>query len=107
MFRHLQALLADPVYVAAPDALELAPFATAASIEDETAFMAELRQVRRRELARIAWRDLAGLAATAETLTALSRLADAAIIAADGSVIMPSRIPSDVMDFCNDFIPHD
>ncbi len=77
------ALLADPAVVAAPDAVEPTPFAAAVEIEDEAAFMAELRRMRRRELARIAWRDLAGIATTAETLARLSALADGAIQAAD------------------------
>jgi glutamate-ammonia-ligase adenylyltransferase len=77
------ALLADPALVAAPATADPAPFARLATLEDEAAFMAELRRVRRRELARIAWRDLSGEASTAETLAALSSLADGAIRAAD------------------------
>jgi glutamate-ammonia-ligase adenylyltransferase len=77
------ALLADPELVAAPDACDPVPFAVADELVDEAAFMAELRRVRRRELARIAWRDLTGLADTAETLARLSALADGAIRAAD------------------------
>jgi [glutamine synthetase] adenylyltransferase / [glutamine synthetase]-adenylyl-L-tyrosine phosphorylase len=46
---------------------------------DEAQFMAELRRWRRAELARIAWRDLAGWATLAETLLDLSCAADAAI----------------------------
>ena len=46
---------------------------------DEAQFMAELRCWRRAELARIAWRDLAGWATLAETLLDLSNAADAAI----------------------------
>ncbi len=38
-----------------------------------------LRQIRRREMLRIAWRDLAGLSDLAETLADLSKFADAAI----------------------------
>jgi glutamate-ammonia-ligase adenylyltransferase len=49
---------------------------------DEAAFMDALRRLRRRELVRIAWRDLAGGAALAETLSDLSALADAAIVTA-------------------------
>jgi glutamate-ammonia-ligase adenylyltransferase len=41
-----------------------------------------LREWRRRELLRIAWRDIAGHADTAETLSALSNLADACVRAA-------------------------
>jgi glutamate-ammonia-ligase adenylyltransferase len=47
--------------------------------EDEPGFMAALRALRRRELVRIAWRDLTGRAALAGTLEELSALADAAI----------------------------
>ena len=48
-------------------------------IEDEARLMQELRQFRRREMIRIAWRDLAGWAQLAETLADLSWLADACI----------------------------
>jgi len=50
--------------------------------ELEQDFMAGLRRLRRRELARIAWRDLAGSATLGGTLDELSALADAAIRAA-------------------------
>jgi [glutamine synthetase] adenylyltransferase / [glutamine synthetase]-adenylyl-L-tyrosine phosphorylase len=53
-----------------------------ASHDDEASFMAALRRFRRRELVRIAWRDLAGRAALPETLGELSALADSAIRAA-------------------------
>jgi len=46
---------------------------------EEAEFMAALRHWRRNELARIAWRDLAGLAALPGTLHELSTAADAAI----------------------------
>ncbi len=49
--------------------------------EDEATFMADLRRLRRREMVRIAWRDLTGAAALAEVLHELSNLADAAITA--------------------------
>ncbi len=49
---------------------------------DEAAFMDLLRRLRRRELVRIAWRDISGRAALAETLSDLSALADAAIVTA-------------------------
>ena len=49
---------------------------------DEPRFMDALRCLRRRELVRIAWRDLAGAAPLAEVLRDLSELADAAIAAA-------------------------
>ena len=49
---------------------------------DESAFMEELRRWRRAELARIAWRDLAGWASLPGTLRDLSDAADSAIRAA-------------------------
>ncbi|HET7174840.1 MAG TPA: bifunctional [glutamate--ammonia ligase]-adenylyl-L-tyrosine phosphorylase/[glutamate--ammonia-ligase] adenylyltransferase [Gammaproteobacteria bacterium] len=48
-------------------------------IADERALMTRLRRVRRRELTRIAWRDIAGLAELDETLRDLSDLADGCI----------------------------
>jgi glutamate-ammonia-ligase adenylyltransferase len=48
-------------------------------IDNEADLMAELRRFRRREMIRIAWRDLAGWAPLNETLLDLSRLADACI----------------------------
>ena len=47
--------------------------------EDEVALMTLLRQFRRREMVRIAWRDLAGWSDLSETLHELSWLADACI----------------------------
>ncbi len=49
------------------------------SVSDETSLMNVLRRFRRREMIRIAWRDLAGWAALSETLSELSWLADACI----------------------------
>jgi glutamate-ammonia-ligase adenylyltransferase len=49
---------------------------------DEARFMDALRRLRRHELVRIAWRDLAGGAPLTEVLSDLSELADAAIAAA-------------------------
>ena len=49
---------------------------------DEPRFMDALRRLRRHELVRIAWRDLAGAAPLAEVLRDLSELADAAIATA-------------------------
>ncbi|MGQ0430077.1 MAG: bifunctional [glutamate--ammonia ligase]-adenylyl-L-tyrosine phosphorylase/[glutamate--ammonia-ligase] adenylyltransferase, partial [Gammaproteobacteria bacterium] len=49
---------------------------------DEADFMDALRRLRRRELVRIAWRDLTGAAALPEVLAELSDLADASIRAA-------------------------
>jgi glutamate-ammonia-ligase adenylyltransferase len=48
----------------------------------EAHFQGELRRWRRRELTRIAWRDLAGWADLSETLADLTAFADAAIAAA-------------------------
>ena len=48
-------------------------------IADETGLMQELRRFRRREMIRIAWRDLAGWAELSETLLDLSLLAEACI----------------------------
>ncbi|SJM95586.1 Glutamate-ammonia-ligase adenylyltransferase [Crenothrix polyspora] len=49
------------------------------AVSTEAELMAELRQFRRREMVRIAWRDLAGWATLDETLMDLSLLADACI----------------------------
>ncbi len=49
---------------------------------DEADFMKVLRLFRHRELVRIAWRDVCGLASLDDTLQELSALADAAICAA-------------------------
>ncbi len=48
-------------------------------IDDEDDLMTKLRRFRRREMVRIAWRDLAGWAPVSETLMELSWLADACI----------------------------
>lgn len=48
-------------------------------INDEADLMRQLRQFRRREMVRIAWRDLAGVAQLSETLMDLSLLAEACI----------------------------
>ncbi len=50
-----------------------------ADVEDEDALMRLLRRCRRRELVRIAWRDLAGWADLAETMADLSAFADACL----------------------------
>ncbi|MFQ5488157.1 MAG: bifunctional [glutamate--ammonia ligase]-adenylyl-L-tyrosine phosphorylase/[glutamate--ammonia-ligase] adenylyltransferase, partial [Gammaproteobacteria bacterium] len=52
------------------------------SVKDEEALGSSLRQIRQREMVRIAWRDLAGWADLAETLRDLSLLAEAVITAA-------------------------
>jgi len=66
----------------APGAIEVAARALVDAASDEAAFMDALRRLRRRELVRIAWRDLAGHAPLTEVLGDLSDLADAAIGAA-------------------------
>ena len=76
------ALLADPALAAAPAERDPEPFAAARAAADEAEFVAAIRRARRRALARIAWRDLAGLDATPATLESLSALADDAIRAA-------------------------
>ena len=48
-------------------------------VKEENELMARLRRCRRRELVRIAWRDLAGWADLTETLAALSDFADACL----------------------------
>ncbi len=48
-------------------------------IESQAELMTKLRDFRRREMIRIAWRDLAGWAELSETLADLSHLADACI----------------------------
>ena len=50
-----------------------------ADVEDEDSLMRLLRCCRRRELVRIAWRDLAGWADLAETISDLSAFADACL----------------------------
>lgn len=52
------------------------------SVEDEIRLMQILREYRRREMIRIAWRDLAGWATLEETFRSLSDLADATLEAA-------------------------
>lgn len=53
--------------------------AALAGTADETSLMRNLRQLRNREMVRIAWRDIAGYADLEETLSDLSRLADAVL----------------------------
>jgi [glutamine synthetase] adenylyltransferase / [glutamine synthetase]-adenylyl-L-tyrosine phosphorylase len=50
-----------------------------ANVADETALKTRLRVMRRREMLRIAWRDLAGWADLKETLATLSEFADACV----------------------------
>lgn len=66
----------------AREAGEIAALVAACASEDEVALMRGLRRLRRRELARIAFRDLAGLAGLDATLTELSDLADACVAGA-------------------------
>ena len=61
-----------------------APRCSPGAPHEEAQFMARLRRWRRREMVRIAYRDLAGWAKLTETLTELSSFADAAIAAAYG-----------------------
>src|SRR5690606_5682720 len=51
-------------------------------VPDQGALMATLRRLRRREMVRIVWRDLAGWAELEETLGDLTALADACVAAA-------------------------
>ncbi|MBU6510192.1 MAG: bifunctional [glutamate--ammonia ligase]-adenylyl-L-tyrosine phosphorylase/[glutamate--ammonia-ligase] adenylyltransferase [Gammaproteobacteria bacterium] len=66
----------------------VATYLSAQKFESEEQLMASLRQLRRREMLRIAWRDLAGWANLAETLRDLSGLADACL---DGALQHLSR----------------
>ena len=75
-------LLTDPEFRASPATPAADPFHSLGALTDEALCMAELRRVRRREHARIAWRDLTGVADTTATLRALSDCADGAIRAA-------------------------
>ncbi len=70
----------------APGELVARAAAAAAAARDEAALMSALRRLRRREMVRIAWRDLAGWAPLAEVLRDLSELADACIEAALGAL---------------------
>jgi glutamate-ammonia-ligase adenylyltransferase len=67
---------ADEAWLAAQLAEAIAPDA------DDEQFMNGLRRFRRRQLARIAWRDLAGIADIEIVLRELSLLADTCIVAA-------------------------
>ncbi len=67
---------------AAPAAFAAEAGLASAATPDEADFMAALRGIRQREMARIAWRDLAGTATLLETLRSLSIVADALIAAA-------------------------
>lgn len=56
--------------------------AACAGVTDEIVLMKALRQLRTREMVRVAWRDIAGLAGLAETTRDLSDFADACLDAA-------------------------
>ncbi len=58
------------------------------AVQDEAELSRRLRQIRRREMTRIAWRDLAGWAKLDETLRDVSALADACV---DGALTCLSR----------------
>ncbi|MEJ2514940.1 MAG: bifunctional [glutamate--ammonia ligase]-adenylyl-L-tyrosine phosphorylase/[glutamate--ammonia-ligase] adenylyltransferase [Gammaproteobacteria bacterium] len=67
-----------------PGDLEAEGRALLEGVDSEAGAMAALRGLRRREMVRIAWRDLAGLATLRETLGHLSELAEICIRAAAG-----------------------
>jgi [glutamine synthetase] adenylyltransferase / [glutamine synthetase]-adenylyl-L-tyrosine phosphorylase len=79
-----QALIQDPAALARSDANAHYEEQVAAAQSVEQALFL-LREWRRREMVRIAWCDIAGTAAVAETLRAVSDLADATIRAAVAS----------------------
>jgi [glutamine synthetase] adenylyltransferase / [glutamine synthetase]-adenylyl-L-tyrosine phosphorylase len=68
--------------LAATDYAARAPAPGAATGPGEAQVQSELRRWRRRELTRIAWRDLAGWADLAQTLGELTAFADQAIVSA-------------------------
>ncbi|WP_407922449.1 bifunctional [glutamate--ammonia ligase]-adenylyl-L-tyrosine phosphorylase/[glutamate--ammonia-ligase] adenylyltransferase [Acidihalobacter prosperus] len=80
----MRMLIADDALVAADRAgkLKARVHDALGGVEEEAAFMRAIRECRRREMVRIAWRDLAGAADLAETLADLSELADWLIEAA-------------------------
>lgn len=75
-------LLRDSLFRNDPSLVPDDPFDAARTLDEETEFAAALRRGRRRALAAIAWRDLAGLDDTPTTLGRLSKVADQAIVAA-------------------------
>lgn len=79
-----QALLQDPAALT-PGGVNAQYEAQVAAAQSAEQALFLLREWRRREMVRIAWRDIAGTAAVAETLQAVSDLADAAIRAAVAS----------------------
>ena len=79
-----QALIQDPAALAPGGAnTHYEEQVAAAQTGEQASFL--LREWRRREMVRIAWRDIAGTAAVGETLQSVSDLADATIRAAVAS----------------------
>ncbi|MBV6415614.1 MAG: Bifunctional glutamine synthetase adenylyltransferase/adenylyl-removing enzyme [Steroidobacteraceae bacterium] len=79
----LPSLLEDGSLLAPRSGADFAEFAArAAPPAEEAGFAAWIRRWRRREMARIAWRDLAGWADLEGTLAELSAFADAAVACA-------------------------
>jgi [glutamine synthetase] adenylyltransferase / [glutamine synthetase]-adenylyl-L-tyrosine phosphorylase len=76
-----QALLQDPAALV-PGGVNTHYEAQVADAQSAEQALFLLREWRRREMVRIAWRDIAGSAAVAETLQAVSDLADATVRAA-------------------------
>ncbi|HTX24641.1 MAG TPA: bifunctional [glutamate--ammonia ligase]-adenylyl-L-tyrosine phosphorylase/[glutamate--ammonia-ligase] adenylyltransferase [Steroidobacteraceae bacterium] len=72
----------SPGRLARESVLARAPRWLPEALPSEEPFMTALRRWRRREMVRIAWRDLAGWADLAETLADLTAFADAAIATA-------------------------
>jgi [glutamine synthetase] adenylyltransferase / [glutamine synthetase]-adenylyl-L-tyrosine phosphorylase len=79
-----QALIQDPAALT-PGGANTHYEAQAAAAQSVEQALFLLREWRRREMVRIAWRDIAGSAAVAETLQAVSDLADATVRAAVAS----------------------
>lgn len=77
-----EAALASGAFERAPGAVAPRLRAALAGADDEAAFLSQLRRFRNRELAWLAFRDIAGWAALDDTLLGLSDCADAAIDAA-------------------------
>lgn len=79
----VEVVTSDDLLRAYPDGhLSTRVHAALAGCDDEVALKRALRQVRQREMLRIAWRDLAGWASLEETVRTLSALADACLEAA-------------------------
>jgi [glutamine synthetase] adenylyltransferase / [glutamine synthetase]-adenylyl-L-tyrosine phosphorylase len=76
-----QALIQDAAALA-PDGVNTHYEAQAAAAQSAEQALLLLREWRRREMVRIAWHDIAGSASVAETLQAVSDLADATVRAA-------------------------